>query len=89
MHILVTAFTILDGNKNPNSPGGNDVIAMLNAQEKYEHLSEALKDIANEIESLKSIKINGHNFRIEFSLSADMKHLAICLGIQAVNATYS
>jgi len=50
MHILVIAFAISDGNENPNSPGGNHVIAMLNTLEKYEHLSEALKDIANEIE---------------------------------------
>ena len=51
MHILVLAFTILDGNENPNSPTGNHVIAMFNTQEKYEYLSGAVKDISNEIQS--------------------------------------
>ena len=43
MHILVLAFTILDGNENPNSSSGNHTIAMLNAQEKYEYLSQAVQ----------------------------------------------
>ena len=89
MHVLVIAFTILDGLENPNSPGGNHVIAMLNSQENYEQLSEALKDIANEIELTKSITIEGHEFNIQVFLNADMKFLAICLGIEAANATYS
>jgi len=41
MHILVIAFSVLDGNENPNSPGGNHVIALLNSAENYQHLSEA------------------------------------------------
>ena len=89
MHVLVIAFNILDGLENPNSPGGNHVIAMLNSQENYEHLMEAIKDIANEIELTKSITIEGHEFNIQFFLGADMKFLAICLGIEAANATYS
>ena len=89
MHILIIAFTILDGSENPNSPGGNHVLAMLNCQEKYEHLSEAVKDIANDIKLTKSITINGHEFNIQFFLGADMKFLAICLGLEAANATYS
>ena len=88
MHILVIAFTILVGLENPNSPCRNHVIAMLNSQENYEHLSEAVKDIANEIELTKSITIEGHKFNIEYFLGADMKFLAICLGIEAANATY-
>ena len=89
MHILVIAFTILDGSENPNSPGGNHVIALLNAQEKYEYLSEAVKDIASEIKSIKFLTIDGQNFNIKFFLCADMKFLAICAGIQAANATFS
>ena len=42
MHILVIAFSVLDGNENPNSPGGNHVITLLNSAENYQHLSEAL-----------------------------------------------
>ena len=68
MHILVIAFTILDGSENPNSPGGNHVIAMLNAQENYEHLSVAVKDIAEEVKLIKSIQIDGHEYNIKFYL---------------------
>ena len=62
---------------------------MLNSQEKYEYLSEAVKDIANEIQSIQSITIDGQKFNIQFFLGADMKYLAICLGIQAAHAKYS
>lgn len=89
MHVLVLAFTILDGDENPNSPSGNHIISMLNAQEKYEYLSQALMDIANEIQSVQTITVDGHEFNIEFYLGGDMKYLAICLGIQAANAKYS
>ena len=89
MHILVIAFTILDGSENSNSPNGNHVIAMLNAQESYEHLSVAMKDIAEEVNLIKSIDIDGHKYNIKFYLGADMKYLAICLGIQAANSTYA
>jgi len=43
MHIIVIAFNILCGDENPNSPSENHAIALLNAQEKYEQLSDALK----------------------------------------------
>ena len=44
MHLVVIAFSILNvGNENPNSPGGNHVIALVNIEEKYEQLSEALR----------------------------------------------
>ena len=89
MHILVIAFTILDGCVNPNSPNGNHVIAMLNAQENYDHLSVATKDIAEEINLIKSISIDGHEYNIKFHMGGDMKYLAICLGIEAANSTYA
>ena len=89
MHILVIAFTILDGCENPNSPNGNHVIAMLNAQENYDHLSVAMKDIAEEINLIKSISIDGHEYNIKFHLGGDMKYLAICLGIEAATSTYA
>ena len=59
MHILVIAFTILDGSENPNSPGGNHIIALLNSQEKYKYLPETVKDIASDIKSIKSLTIDG------------------------------
>ena len=89
MHIVVIAFSILNVNENPNSPGGNHVIALLNTVEKYEQLSDALKDIEEEIKSTQSLTIDGHKFQIKYFFSADMKYLAVCLGLQAANADYS
>ena len=89
MHIIVIAFSILNGNENPNLPGGNHVIALLNAEEKYEHLSNALKDIEEEIKSTQSLTIDGHKFPIKYFFSADKKYLAVCLGLQAANADYA
>ena len=60
MHVQVIAFTFLDGNENPNSPNGNHTISMLNSQ----HLSQAVKDIGNEIQSIQSITLDGHKFNI-------------------------
>ena len=54
---------------------------MLNAQESYEHFTVAIKDIAEEIDLIKSIDIDGHKYNIKFYLGGDMKYLAICLGI--------
>ena len=84
----IQPFTILDGSENPNSPGGNHVIALLNSQEKYKYLSEAVKDIASDIKSIKSLTIDGQNFNFNFFMCADMKYLAICAGIQVTNATF-
>ena len=90
MHLVVIAFSILNvENENPNLPGGNHVIALVNTEEKYEQLSEALKDIEKEIQSTQYLTIDDHKFKIEYFFSADMKYLAVCLGLQAANANYS
>jgi len=88
MHIIVIAFNVLCGDENPNSPSGNHAIALLNAQEKYEQLSVALKDIEEEIRSTQDLIIDGHKFNINYFFGADMKYLAICLGLEAANAEY-
>ena len=88
-YVVVIAFSILNVNENPNSPGGNHVIALLNTVEKHEQLSDALKDIEEEINSTQSLTIDGHKFQIKYFFSADMKYLAVCLGLQAANADYS
>ena len=36
------------------------------------------QDIANEIQSIQSITIDGHKFNIQFFLGADMKYFKIC-----------
>jgi len=91
MHILVIAFTIVNvlGEEFPNSPRGNHVLALINTTEDYEHLEDAVSELAAEIQKTNAIKINDTTFEIEYFLSGDWKFLAICLGIKAANACYS
>lgn len=67
----------------------NHTIAIFNAGEKYDVLSEALVDIQGEIEQLKSLKVGDVEYGVEFFLGADWKFLALCVGIEAANAKHS
>ena len=89
MHAVIIAFVVVEEGANPNSPRGNHTIAILNAGENYEVLSEALEDIRAEIEQLKSLKVGDVEYSVEFFLGADWKFLALCVGIEAANAKYS
>ena len=79
----------MEDGANPNSPGGNHTVALLNTGENYTDLSESLEDIRDEIQHLKSITLDGAQYGIEFFLGADWKFLALVVGIEAANARYS
>ena len=89
LHTVVAAFTIVEEGANPASSSGNHALAIVNVQEKYHELSEALSDIRSEVESLKTITVNEDEYQIEYFLGADWKFLAMCTGIEAANAKYS
>lgn len=76
MHAIVIAFTVIEEGENPNSPHGNHTIALMNAGEDYNKLSESLEDIQDEVKQLKSITVNDV-YTIEFFLGADWKVLAL------------
>ena len=71
------------------SPRGNYTVAILNATKDYDTLSESLVDIHSEISSIKSLKINGQQYNIEWFFCAGLNFLALCSGIQAANARFS
>ena len=89
MHVVVIAFTIIGTKEHPNSPGGNHVLALINTNENYDGLKEATEDICDEIKHTKDVEVEGVKFNIEYYLCADWKFLAICVGIDAANATYA
>ena len=89
VHLVVIAYTIIDTHGNPNSPRGNHTIALINTTENYDNLSESLKDLTTEIAELKSITCLNEQWDIEFFFGTDMKFLAICMGLEAANATFS
>lgn len=88
LHPLVIAFTIIDEGENPNSADDNHIIALIHCQEKYPEISAAVKDIAEEIAQIDTIKIGQYEFKIEFMLGADWKFLAMSVGIESATADY-
>ena len=88
LHPLVVAFTIIDEGENPNSADDNHVIALIHCQEKYPEVSAAVKDIAEEIAQLDTIRIGEYEFEIEFMLGADWKFLAMSVGIESATSDY-
>ena len=63
LHPLVIAFTIIDEGENPNSADDNHIIALIHCQEKYPEISAAVKDIAEEIAQIDTIKIGQYEFK--------------------------
>lgn len=89
MHCVIIAFTIINEAALPNSPRGNHTVAIINAMEDYETLSESLMDISNEIKEIHSIEINEVQYRVEWFFTADLKFLALCSGIEAANSRFA
>ena len=89
MHCIVIAFSIIRDSANPNSPGGNHTVAILNTLEDYNSLAGSLKEVTNEIKDIKSITIEDITYTIEWFLGGDLKFLALCTGIGAANSKYA
>ena len=53
MHCVVIAFSIIREGTNPNSPGGNHTVAILNTTEDHDYLAESLKEVTGEIKDFK------------------------------------
>ena len=88
MHVVIIAFTIIGSKEFPNSPGGNHVLALINTDENYIGLKEAMKDICDEIKHT-FVKAYLITLILEYFFCADWKFLALCVGIDAVNATFA
>ena len=88
LHVINFTFT-LPVEARSLSAAGNHTIAILKVPEKYEELFLELSDITREVEELDSIEVNGINFKLEVFLSGDWKFLALILGLDAANSTYS
>ena len=89
MHCVVIAFSIIRDSANPNSPGGNHTVAILNTLEDYSCLAESLKELTDEMKDIKSMTIEDITYTIEWFLGADLKFLALCTGLSAANSKYA
>ena len=73
MHCVVIAFSIIREGANPNSPGGNHTVAILNTTEDYEYLAEPLKEVLDEIKDTKNIMVNETEYTIEWYFGCTFK----------------
>ena len=89
VHLLVIAFMVIQDGVVTNSPSDHYTIALVNSTENYESLSESVEDIVSEMKNLDSLKVGDYTYAIDFFLGADMKFLALAIGIEAANSTYS
>ena len=77
------------GEEFPNSPRGNHVLVLINTTEDYEHLEDAVSELAAEVQKINVIKINDTTYKIEYFLGGDWKFLAICQELkQQMHATH-
>ena len=67
---------------------GNHAIAILRATENYEDLKIELRDIVNEVNTLKNITVDDVSYKIEWFLGDDWKFLALVTGIGGAIGTY-
>ena len=86
VHVVNFAFTLLNEGSLASSPVGNHSLAILQVPES---LCATLSDIVKEARDLLSIKVGGHEHRIEYFLGSDMKFLVIVCGIESANAKFS
>ena len=89
IHLLVIAFVVIQDEVIANSPSDHCTIALINTTENYESLSECVEDIVSEMKSLDTLKVGNYTYATRFFLGADMKFLALCIGIEAANSTYA
>ena len=89
MHCVVIAFSIIREGANPNSPGGNHTVAILNTTEDYDYLAEPLKEVLDEIKVTNNIMVDETEYTIEWFLGADLKFLALCTSIGGANSKYA
>ena len=89
VHLVVIAFIIIHNEIIANSPNDHCTIALVNCKESYECIAECVTDILTEIESLNSLQVGEYTYNFTYFLGADMKFLAMALGIEAANSTYS
>ena len=71
LHVVNFGFTILDEGELAYSAAGKHCIAIFKQTEDYDSLKIALQDIVREVESLKTITMNGKNFEITYYLGGD------------------
>ena len=80
LHVVNFGFTLLDEGCKAWSCEGNHCLAIFKQPEKYEAMKNALGDVIDEVERLKSVTVNGQNYNVKSYLGGDWKFLAMATG---------
>ena len=88
LHVVIIAFTVIDEGVAAMLSEGNHAIAILRTTENYEDLKLELRDIVNEVNTLKNITVDDISYEIEWFLGGDWKFLALVTGIGGAIGTY-
>jgi len=86
LRLVVIAFSLFVDEENPSSPNGNHTIVLIN--EDYDNLAEALKTVSEEVKTISTSSVDGGTFCIEFFLGADLKFLALAIGIKSASSKH-
>ena len=86
LKLVNITYTILNERDKAMSERGNYLLAIAKTTENYDDLKESLSNLIDEMASLKSIKVNGFCYDIEYFLGGDWKFLACVCGLGAANS---
>ena len=89
VHLVVIALVIVHNETVSNSPNDHSTIALVNCKENYQSITESVTDLVTEMKTLNVLKVGEYTYKLTYFLGADMKFLAMALGIEAANSTYS
>ena len=88
VYLVVIPF-VIHNETFASSSNDHYTIVSVNWEESYEYIAECNTDLLTEMESLKSLQVSDYTHNFTYFLGADMKFLAMVLGIEAANSTYS
>ncbi len=89
LHVVTFAFLLLEEGSKAHWFEGNHIPAVFRAPEDYDSLENALSDIRDEVERLKTIECEGTVYKINYHLGCDWKFLATVTGIDSASSNYA
>ena len=88
MHLLNSAFTIINYFENCSSCYSHYTLAIGEIKECYEDLKEPMDYLIGPLKKLSTINFRDKNFTFEYYLAADLKLALIITGLKAANSDY-
>jgi hypothetical protein len=82
------SFAIISDKKNCKTVTGHSIVGVFQITESYENLKNSLEQIILQIENLKKISVNQHEFDLDIKFANDLKVTSLLMGISAANSKY-